>query len=149
MIRTTLSFCALFGALLLGSKLLQESSRPQPSEKHLAPARSPAESQEPAATPAVHAAETSIKADVSASASIPLHFVSYEEDLTEKVGSNTSEGIPAELNFDSDAAERPIKSLEELLLEDVLPRDKPQDKSAEVNSAETDPSDDPAGPDRK
>ena len=129
MIRTTLSFCALFGALLLGSKLLQDSGRPKSGEW-------PAGTVSPAITPAPHSqpAKTSEPAPVSAKAAdVPLHFVSYEEDLTEKIdGRDASEGVPAELTFDSEASQRPIKTLEQLLLDDTINSDKPaEEKPAE------------------
>jgi hypothetical protein len=96
MIRTTLSFCALFGSLLLVSKWLQESSRPSPH----APAVE-SEVVQPTGSPTDEGLTPSQRA-ISASAALPpqscgespfyqvarepslgtAYFVSYEEDFS-------------------------------------------------------------------
>ncbi len=114
MIRSTLSFCALFGALILGSKLLQESSPPRtPFPKTLGNSASPAgwqlaapdegETDGPAATAERDDAIEPTKLLRSSSAAI--HFVSYEDVESDS---------PRDPD-DNDAPPRPTRELEELL----------------------------------
>ena len=113
MIRSTLSFCALFGALILGSKLLQESSPPRtPPPKTLGNSASPVDLQ--LAAPEVRTdgpAATAERDDaiepteVSASSSDAIHFVSYEDVESDK---------PRDPD-DNDAPPRPTRELEDLL----------------------------------
>jgi hypothetical protein len=143
MIRTTLSFCALFGSLILVSKWLQESSRPEPS---VAP---------PAVEPGVESAPTilppaKLSTNENAIPLVPrenvttrttatptIRLVAYDEDLTEKIGepdetvANDAEKVqPYEPDF---------RSLEELLLEDAPTSGKSENEPA-------DKKDDSAGP---
>jgi hypothetical protein len=166
MIRTTLSFCALFGSLILVSKWLHETSRPQPS---IAPAKAsqsapPQTSQPQTSQPQVlPSADPSVgrggsasfpKAEprpsyreAHASRSPSTHVVSYEEDLTEKIG-DTEE--PADLDLSdlvpADTSDKPrpkITTLEDLLLDDF-----PNDKQPAQSDAEAETADDPAEPGR-
>jgi hypothetical protein len=98
MIRTTLSFCALFGSLLFVSKWLQESSRPTPStapaaeseavrtavpgvDNTHAPLRSDAFS-ESARTLPISSDESPCEFLAPEPALGTTHFVSYEEDFS-------------------------------------------------------------------
>jgi hypothetical protein len=116
MIRSTLSFCALFVSLILASKWVQESSRPQPAATPL-PSVQTIDDELPtqAAPPLLRSGdverdsrtscdkrETLGKAHGSTSlASICL--VSFDEDLTEKVGDAI--GAPASAKVTDEAAE--------------------------------------------
>jgi hypothetical protein len=114
MIRSTLSFCALFGALILGSKLLQESSLPRtPAPKTLGNSTSPADLQLAAPgegktdKPAARAErdEAIEPTKLLRSSSAAIHFVSYEEVESDK---------PRDPD-DNDAPPRPTRELEDLL----------------------------------
>ncbi|MEX2173926.1 MAG: hypothetical protein WD872_06155 [Pirellulaceae bacterium] len=97
MIRTTLSFCALFGSLILASKWLQESSSPAPAGAPAltAPAltaqeREALESAPVSAEPPSHSPAreklTRRPTRRAAVARPAVHQVAYEEDLSEKLG---------------------------------------------------------------
>jgi len=148
MIRSTLSFCALFGALILGSKWLQESSSP----RHGLPQAGQSQPQPPKtlgraeATPASHAGEDKQPARAAEkidlirpakfSGTLPvIHFVSFDE--------------PAPLRprdpDDNDAPPRPTRALEDLLLDEPLtdepaletpPAAKPVQSEADEESAD-------------
>jgi hypothetical protein len=100
MIRSTLSFCALFGALILGSKLLQQSSRPQPPTVPTtlgeAGERTPQIDGQP---------DVAQPAKVSHTPLGEIHFVAYDEDLTERVRDPDDNDLPP----------RPTRELEDLL----------------------------------
>jgi hypothetical protein len=142
MIRTTLSFCALFGSLLLVSKWLQESSRPEPSvtpavasEKSPAPHSPAAKSPRQPLNSAGDAAPQAADGKVTARAEAPVQLVAYEEDLTEKIGDpvagtdiNAAVDSTAKILLEQEAAARPLKSLEQLLLEDAPAADKSEDE---------------------
>jgi hypothetical protein len=154
MIRTTLSFCALFGSLILVSKVLQESSRPQnnsPSAApHVAPAdetskdSGPIEMARPVQSPPGQLRSSQDALPLVPAGKVvtrpvmgPIQYVAYEEDLTEKIGDTevatdeTATKVEA-TPLPSDA--RLLKSLEELLLEDVPAADKSEDESADAKS---------------
>src|SRR5262245_48716405 len=114
MIRSTLSFCALFGALILGSKLLQESSRSESSQpESTAPRtlgnRGPAEQ---GSDRTVVPARESREAHPGAVA-VPfveaISFVSYEDDLTDDFRDPD----------DNDAPPRPARELADLLKDEA------------------------------
>jgi hypothetical protein len=138
MIRSTLSFCALFGALILGSKLLQESSSPRPAPaKTLGDAASPRQSQpaegnQPAAT--AERVDSVRPARFSGSAPAELHFISFDEPAPER---------PRDPD-DNDAPPRPTRALEDLLKDEPAletpPAEKPVQSEAEEESAGKDKS---------
>lgn len=157
MIRTTLSFCALFGSLILVSKWLQETTRPQPAvplkasraaDPRSAPilAPLPASGDEPRRLPAAgdsHVpAAAAGQATSLARSNTAVQFVSYEEDLSEKIGDASG---PADPDTAAPAAkdDKPAPgttSLEDLLLDDL----KATGKAAETRSAETSPTEEPS-----
>ncbi|MCI0360610.1 MAG: hypothetical protein L0211_19200, partial [Planctomycetaceae bacterium] len=102
MIRSTLSFCALFGALILGSKLLQESTQHSAG----APKSLDDASRSSGDLPAVHVER---RADSQAKDSWPasdgICFVSYDEDLSQKVRDPDDNDVPP----------RPARELADLL----------------------------------
>lgn len=108
MIRSTLAFCTLFGALILGSKLLQESSQPKPAAKPATLGESTGHS------PDVGHPSESEPAKVSFAVRGPIQLVSYDDDLTEKVRDPD----------DNDAPPRPTRELEDLL-RDESPTESP------------------------
>jgi hypothetical protein len=122
MIRSTLSFCALFGGLLLGSKLLLESAESTPSTAPVAAPVAPSLSQPPAERPA------SPRPSQSSTLAGAIRLIAYEEDLTEKVGERTV----ADLDQD-DAAPAPTRELEDLL-RDGLETDEPKSAKSESES---------------
>jgi len=131
MIRSTLSFCALFGALILGSKLLQESGQPKPAATPTTLGESTDRS------PAVaHPAEAAIPSDarpakVSLALRGTIQLVAYDDKPTG----------PTRDPDDNDAPPRPTRELQDLL------RNEPADESA-TNSpaaekpAQSEPEDD-------
>jgi hypothetical protein len=103
MIRSTLSFCALFGGLLLGSKLLLESAPPTPSAAP-APAPAPAPLAPTVGQPPASRPELPPPSQSSTLAGA-IRLVSYEKDLTEEIGDSDQD----------EAAPRPTRALEDLL----------------------------------
>jgi len=104
MIRSTLSFCALFGALILGSKLLQQSSRSEP------PAVPTTLGESGERTPKIDGPpEVAQPAKVSHAPLGEIHFVAYDEDLTEKVRDPDDNDLPP----------RPTRELEDLLRDEA------------------------------
>src|SRR5262245_24201515 len=115
MIRSTLSFCALFGALILGSKLLQESSQPKAAapkslqgqhlqnQSHQDAVQKASESNVP--TVGSQQPAHSESAEVSRLATDVIQYVSYEEDRKIKVRDPDDNDVPP----------RPSRELEDLL----------------------------------
>lgn len=126
MIRTTLSFCALFGSLILVSKCLQETTRPAPQ---VVPTST--KSADPAAAQPLQPASRPASSEAHAAAKLPARVVSYEEDLTEKI-SDPAEPIEL-VPVDEEGNPKPaITTLEDLLLDDFPNTDKSStDKSSE------------------
>jgi hypothetical protein len=104
MIRSTLAFGALFAALILGSKLLQESSKPSPAEPRSLGHSAKSNSGD---TPAVQGNERTDPEPVKVSrlASDVICFVSYDEGASER---------PRDPD-DNDTPPRPTRALEDLL----------------------------------
>src|SRR4029453_694721 len=92
MIRTTLSFCALFASLLLVSKWLYQSSPPQarPASSHDQPAvePQPAALSSPAAAPAQPAVSTQQSQPV-------VRLLSFEDDRLAEVVDSGKAAKPA------------------------------------------------------
>jgi hypothetical protein len=131
MIRSTLSFCALFGGLLLGSKLLQEPGQPTPSA---APAPAPAQLAPAAAEPPARRPD-SPRPSHSSTLAGAIRLVAYEEDLTETIGDLTV----ADSDQD-DAAPRPTRALEDLLRDEPASAEPDSDESASESKSSSEAS---------
>ena len=119
MIRSTLSFCALFGGLLLGSKLLQEPAPPTPSAAPAPATLAPAVAEPPARRP------DSPQPSHSSTLAGAIRLVAYEEDSTDTIGELTV----ADSDQD-DAAPRPTRALEDLLRDEPATAEPELDESA-------------------
>jgi hypothetical protein len=134
MIRSTLSFCALFGALILGSKLLQESTQPKPIDTPTTLGESTDRS--PSIT---HPANAEIPivaepAKVSLASRGPFQLVAFDDAPTEATRDPDDNDVPP----------RPTRELEYLLRNEPTTEsavEKPVQSEAEDDSRSTKNSD--------
>jgi hypothetical protein len=129
MIRSTLSFCALFAALILGSKLLQESNSRPPVPKTLGGSPAP---QKAALKTGESPASTAERIDpvrptkLSQSLASPVYFISHDDPPA---------AAPRDPD-DNDAPPRPTRELEDLLNDDAAQESPAAEKPTPLESTE-------------